>query len=79
MPVALPKDEEFKKVTEAINMLKELGSLNPQIPGNMWLSAYMAILAEAYHFAKISAYEYEKDLTESIKHYKETLFKDETI
>jgi hypothetical protein len=57
-----PTDDETQQVLKASKLLQELAKLNDEIPGAIWISAYIAIICHASMLSGISHEELMDDM-----------------
>lgn len=55
---------------KALSLLVEIIDLNDNIPTDMWIRAFLAVIAEAYKADDKSYEEYCKVMYDAAKHYK---------
>jgi hypothetical protein len=63
--------DEFKKVQEAILLLRELILLNKGIEGHQWMSALVFIIAKSNSDTGMTYDKFVEDMNEAFEFYKE--------
>lgn len=76
------KNEKFecqqKQANEACDLLLKTIRQNTHLKPPIWITAFLAIMSHAYKVSNIPFHEFESDIQNAVKFYKESLF-NETV